>query len=442
MDTDVTRKNITEDGRSYYLGYNRGVLIKRNIINFVGYCRVSTDIQMNLGSSIDTQIQLLNNYCRNTHVEDGEYLEYRLVGIYIDDGISAKNVEERPGLMELKNHLQQLSTGRTRNKIGLITPDLSRLTRNSSDLNMLLSWMEVHAIRFKFIDNSIDPASHSGKMMLSVLGSFFEFERANSAFKTKMTMRIMSENGTLRCNPSYGWAIGLDEHGRHTKIPVEEEQAGYQEVLRLHRDNPHFTAVMIKDIMNDSEHICYRGPGRRYGLHTNHVYTEDELKTEWTGRWTIAIIEKIIEDYLFAELLETERGTTMANVFKKDDIVIQAIIEYLDSISYQPGNQLNVSLITRHLNSRKLFLKPLYRGYVLKMMIKGKIVDDDTKEEQQRLHEEVVEFAREVVQSGEVRTINELLDVMIQEEVPTIGRVKQWKYKTVWDLCRKNNIRI
>ena len=178
MVEEPLKVNLNPDNEySYYLQYEDNIDCSPRIINMFGYCRVSTQIQAQFGSSIETQIQLLINECKKPQRDDNKPVSYNLIRIYVDDGISAKNISNRPGFVELQKQVNLLSSGRSNQKLGVIVSDLSRLTRNSDDLSLLIKWINGRFLTLKFIDNSIDPTTDAGKLILSVMGSFFEFER-------------------------------------------------------------------------------------------------------------------------------------------------------------------------------------------------------------------------------------------------------------------------
>lgn len=439
---EPTRTNIVEDVESsYYLKYKDELDLSTGIINMFGYVRVSTQIQAEFGSSIDTQIQLLVDECeRYQYDENNRRIKYNLVRIYVDDGISGKTMTDRPSLMALQSHIDTLISGRTFKKLGLILPDLSRLTRSSSDFEHFVGWLTDNSIKLKFIDSSIDAKSEAGMLMMKMMASFYEFERKNSAFKTKLTLRSMSESGTLTGHSSYGWTTGVDENGRKLNIPVPEEQEGLLKVIELSRENPEMSAAQIKHLMNDTGIQCLRGPGRNYrGAKQTEKSIARNSKTEWTGKWTTQIIEKIIEHDRFDE--RKEKASDTSNVLKKDEIVMEAISEY---IKENEITEYNYSQIARHIDSLYLFPKPLNRNYVKRMMLAAKIINEKaTVTDVQQNPDEIVEHIKGIIATTRgVFTYKKLTDILIEQNVPLIGKRKAWNQTNVRDLCIKYNIQL
>lgn len=443
---EPTKVNINdEESSSYYLEYSDKLDFSPGVINMFGYARVSTQMQAQFGSSIDTQIQLLVDECqRYQYDENNKRVRYNLIRIYVDDGISGKNIVDRPGLTELQIYVNSLVSGRTHKKLGIIVSDLSRLTRSSSDLESFIKWITDECIKLKFIDSAIDATTDSGMLMLKMMASFFEFERKNSAFKTRLTLRAMSENGTLTGHCSYGWTTGVDENGRKIDVPVPEEQEGLNEVIRISRENPELTATQIKKIMNESGILCLRGPGRNFrgGKQTEKSIARNSL-TEWTGKWTSQIIEKIIQRDRFQERLEKVKENEAVNIMKKDEIVIQLIKDYLEETDGYSKESFNYSEIARVIDAKNIFTKPLNRNYVKQMMLAARIIrPEPIKKEVVVSEEDVLETIRQLIIDENIITYKKLTEVLIEKQVPLIGKRKAWNATNVRDLCKKYDITI
>lgn len=438
---------------SYYLQYSDVFDFTPGVINMFGYARVSTQLQAQFGSSIVTQIQLLYDECQRYQYDDNNRkLKYNILRIYVDDGISAKNITDRPGLVELKNYTSSLVTGRTHQKMGIIVSDLSRLTRSSADLESIIKWVTDDAIKLKFIDNSIDPSTNSGKLMLSMMANFFEFERKNSSFKTRLTLRSMSENGTLAGHCSYGWTSGVDGNGRKINIPVPDEQIGLNEIIRISRANPNATACEIKNYMNKSGIPCLRGPGRN--LRGNKI-TDKTLKNIdpaiWTGEWSIQIIEKIMEHDRFAARQQLVKANTQSgingingpiNIMKKDEIVVKIIKDHLEATNGYNQDSFNFSEMARMINDKNVFNKELDRNYVKQMMLASKIIKPEPISTIVQDDNAILNTIKGLIISEAITTYVKLTEVLIEKQIPLIGKRKNWNKTNIRDLCIKYGIKL
>ena len=93
-------------------------------MNVIGYVRVSTLVQAREGLSLDAQRQRVTDHVR--------LLGHVLVGIESDEGVSAKSVSARPGLLRALAALESGSAD------AVVICKLDRITRNIMDLGMLI----------------------------------------------------------------------------------------------------------------------------------------------------------------------------------------------------------------------------------------------------------------------------------------------------------------
>ncbi|NSY33366.1 recombinase family protein [Pseudoalteromonas sp. JC28] len=113
-----------------------------------GYARVST-----VDQNLDTQIEKLKQSgCQRIFSEK----------------VSGKDTN-RP---ELQMLLGQLRKGDT-----VIVTKIDRIARNLKDLLILVDELSEQGVNFKATDQDVDTSSSNGKMFLTMLGVFAEFER-------------------------------------------------------------------------------------------------------------------------------------------------------------------------------------------------------------------------------------------------------------------------
>ena len=127
----------------------------------IGYCRVSTTIQMEKDNSIKNQKEQILDYCKR--------FDYELVDVYVDEGISGLK-HNRDGLNELLNIVKK------GNIDGVVVYSLSRLGRKLTDV---IGWIELLSkknIDFISIKENFNVNEIYGKLMLNILGSLNEFE--------------------------------------------------------------------------------------------------------------------------------------------------------------------------------------------------------------------------------------------------------------------------
>lgn len=157
------------------------------------YVRVSTEEQAQDGYSVRGQEQKLRDYSR--------IREWHVYKVYIDDGISGKNITERPAINEL---IQDIKDGKVNN---VLVFKIDRLTRNTADLIYLVNLFNEHDCAFNSLSESIDTQTPSGRMFIKIIGIFAEFERENIIERSKLGFERKAREGyTLATRvTSYGY---------------------------------------------------------------------------------------------------------------------------------------------------------------------------------------------------------------------------------------------
>jgi site-specific DNA recombinase len=150
------------------------------------YVRVSTSEQVNEGFSIPAQRDRLTAYAQSQ--------DWDITGFYIEEGLSAKNME-RP---ELQRMLKDIMGG----KIDIVLVyKLDRLTRSVLDLHKLLETFEKYNCKFKSATEVYDTASALGRMFITLVGALAQFEREQLAERVKMGMTQKVKSGEWHGGP-------------------------------------------------------------------------------------------------------------------------------------------------------------------------------------------------------------------------------------------------
>jgi len=129
------------------------------------YVRVSTEEQAKEGYSIRAQVDKLKSYVQ---IKDWDFYK-----VYADEGISGKNIKDRPAINEL---IADIKVGNVNN---VLVYKIDRLTRSTRDLIDLTDIFKEHHCAFNSLMESIDTQTASGRMFLKIIGIFAEFEREN-----------------------------------------------------------------------------------------------------------------------------------------------------------------------------------------------------------------------------------------------------------------------
>lgn len=162
------------------------------MINTAIYIRVSTEEQANEGFSINAQKEKLRKYA--------EINDWNIVGYYLDDGISGKNIKDRPAVQRLINDVKE---GKVKN---VLIYKLDRLTRSMKDLLYLIDLFEEYNCTFNSQTEKIDSSNAVGRMFIKIIGIFAEFERENLAERITLGYEQKTKEGNYtNCNGVYGY---------------------------------------------------------------------------------------------------------------------------------------------------------------------------------------------------------------------------------------------
>jgi site-specific DNA recombinase len=157
------------------------------------YARVSTEEQAQEGFSIRAQQQKLKEYA---NVKD-----WSVYDIYLDEGISGKNITERPAISRM---ITDIKTGHIKN---VLVFKIDRLTRSTADLVYLIDLFKECDCAFNSLMESIDTSTASGRMFIKIIGIFAEFERENIAERVRVGFERRAKEGYSTASKfvSYGY---------------------------------------------------------------------------------------------------------------------------------------------------------------------------------------------------------------------------------------------
>lgn len=161
-------------------------MVKHQNYKVALYIRVSTEEQAeNPEGSIKNQEQRLREAMayRNRSGNFGE-----IVGVYVDAGISAKDMN-RPQLQEM---LKSIRNGEV--NLVLVT-ELSRLSRNNRDFLGMWDMMHEHGCRFMSLREDFDTTTAAGEMLLFQLVNFAQFERKQTSERVEANIAARAVRG-------------------------------------------------------------------------------------------------------------------------------------------------------------------------------------------------------------------------------------------------------
>jgi len=183
----------------------------------VAYIRVSTEEQALEGVSLSNQRERLQAYCTSKGIE--------IVEAIADEGISAtKALDTRPGGKRL---LEVLKRKDVRHVVAL---KLDRLFRNAEDALKNTSAWERRGIALHLVDlggQSLDSGSAVGKMMLTMMAAFAEFERNLVSERTAAALAYKRKHNEVFNHVPFGFNRSDD-----MLVPHEGEIAVVDQIRR------------------------------------------------------------------------------------------------------------------------------------------------------------------------------------------------------------------
>lgn len=156
------------------------------------YTRVSTEEQAQEGFSIHAQKDKLTKYA--------ELNDWSVYDYYVDDGISGKNLTDRP---EVSRLIEDVKMGKVKN---VLVYKLDRLTRSVKDLIYLIELFDKYDCTFNSQTEKIDTSNAVGRMFVKIIGIFAEFERENLAERVTFGYEQKTKEGNYtNTNGVYGY---------------------------------------------------------------------------------------------------------------------------------------------------------------------------------------------------------------------------------------------
>jgi len=182
---------------------------EQKILRVAAYCRVSTQLEQQ-ESSFEAQKNYYTEKITNNP-------NWKLAGIYADDGISGTDMKKRD---EFNRLLQDCEAG----KIDMIlTKSISRFARNTVDTLNTLRILRKKGVTVFFEKEHIDTHADNGEMIITVLSGLAQEESFNLSENTRWGIIRKFENGTIILNHNrfMGYTKGKD--GELAIVPEEAE---------------------------------------------------------------------------------------------------------------------------------------------------------------------------------------------------------------------------
>ena len=159
-------------------------------------------------------------YVRVSTIEQNEARQIEALKQYdIDkwftEKVSAKNTN-RPQLQAMLDFALEGDT--------IYILDFSRLARSTSDLLKLVEGLQAKGVHLVSSKESIDTSTPAGKLMLTMLGAIYEFERANLLERQREGVAIAKEQGKYKGRKKIAIKDFGAQYDRYLKREVSKSQ--------------------------------------------------------------------------------------------------------------------------------------------------------------------------------------------------------------------------
>ena len=178
-------------------------------LRVAAYCRVSTDNEEQ-ASSYEAQIQHYEEFIKTNP-------EWKFVGVYADEGISATNTKKRDQFNAMIEDCKQ-------GKIDMIfTKSISRFARNTLDCLQYIRLLKEINIPVFFEKESINTMDAKGEVLITIMASLAQQESESLSKNTKMGIQYRFQQGKVMVNAKHFLGYDKDEEGHLIINPAEAE---------------------------------------------------------------------------------------------------------------------------------------------------------------------------------------------------------------------------
>jgi len=269
------------------------MMIKTDIVKTGIYMRVSTEDQAKDGFSIHAQREKLSSYA---NINDWEIVDY-----YVDEGISAKNIKDRPDINRLINDVKE---GKINN---VLVYKLDRLTRSVKDLISLIELFEQYNCTFSSVTEKLDTSNAVGRMFIKIIGIFAEFERENLAERVSFGYEQKTREGNYT---NTNGVNGFDYIVGKGDLVVNEQE---------------------KDIVNRIFNMYLEGNSM---LKIAKILNQEKVPTKRGGYWSQSTIKSILTNPLYIGKTIRKISVCSCFIFRSVFVNISVVINRDNSIRY------------------------------------------------------------------------------------------------------------
>lgn len=189
--------------------YDRSIRLSEKKLRVAAYCRVSTELEEQ-ESSYEAQVEY---YTRKIQETDN----WKMAGIYADDGKSATNTKKRDDFNAM---IKDAMDG----KIDMIlTKSVSRFARNTVDSLLTIRKLKEKNVAVVFEKEGVNTMDGTGEILITILSSLAQEESRNISENTRWGVVRRFENGKMIVNHNKFMGYTKNENGTLVIVPEEAE---------------------------------------------------------------------------------------------------------------------------------------------------------------------------------------------------------------------------
>ncbi len=245
--------------------YDRSIKPQFKTLRVAAYCRVSTTLEQQ-ETSYEAQVSYYTEKIKSNP-------NWKLAGIYADDGKSATNTKKRD---DFNTMIEDCMAG----KIDMvITKSVSRFARNTVDSLQNIRKLKEKNIAVFFEKEGVNTLEGTGELLITILSSQAQEESRNLSENTRWGLVRRFENGIVSVNHNKFLGYTKDKNGELVIVPGEAELV--RRIFRLYLEGS--SIVQICKILDDEGITTVTGltqwcPGVIDKMLSNEKYMGDVLQ--------------------------------------------------------------------------------------------------------------------------------------------------------------------
>ena len=214
--------------------YDRSIKLSEKKLRVAAYCRVSTELEEQ-ESSYEAQVEY---YTRKIQETDN----WKMAGIYADDGKSATNTKKRDDFNAM---IKDALDG----KIDMIlTKWVSRFARNTVDSLLTIRKLKEKNVAVVFEKEGVNTLDGTGEILITILSSLAQEESRNISENTRWGVVRRFENGKMIVNHNKFMGYTKNENG--DLVIVQEEAEIVRLIFRLYLEG--YSAKKISQYLEEN----------------------------------------------------------------------------------------------------------------------------------------------------------------------------------------------